>query len=221
MASYSPTAYLANTLASTQGWYSNLGNTLQTASTVWNEEPNGYWPQLPAVQTITFGSSTTVVLQEFINQYYGFQTFAQSQWNTFQVYGTTVISGGTVTVGAQATPEELAVWAEDARKSAEKSEAASKRSEELLLSLLNDRQLETYHAEKMFEVFVGSKLYRLRLGHKVHEIGPDGKAKVAYCIHPEFKYKLPGCDVLVAQKLMLETDPEGFHKMANEWPVAA
>jgi hypothetical protein len=139
--------------------------------------------------------------------------------NTWWVYGDGVISI-TPTLWVE-TPEQAAERAAELEKYTKRRAVAHKRSEDLLVSLLNPKQLETYHADKVIDIEVRGRVYRLRPGWKVHEIEKDGKARVAYCIHPGSEHGLPECDVLIAQKLLLETDPDKFHKIANRWPVAA
>ncbi len=61
--------------------------------------------------------------------------------------------------------------------------------------------------------------YQIRLGqaHNVFRVDETGQRVVEYCLIT--KGILPVCDQLLAQKVLLETDPETFHKTANAWSL--
>lgn len=114
---------------------------------------------------------------------------------------------------------------EQARKVLEKSkaarEAAEKCARELLLSVLSEEQRKEYERDKAFHVEAkdGTR-YRLKHGWagNVEELNELGIAIARYCIHPNVQ--IPEADNLVAQKLMLETDPERFRRTANRTDLA-
>lgn len=61
--------------------------------------------------------------------------------------------------------------------------------------------------------------YQIRLGqaHNVFRVNETGQRVIEYCLIT--KGILPVCDQLLAQKVLLETDPETFHKTANAWSL--
>lgn len=95
-------------------------------------------------------------------------------------------------------------------------EEADKRAEELLKKHLDQKQREQYEKDKKFRVRSKDgaefELASLWSGNAV-ELTPDGKRLARFCIHPREYVPIP--DLLLAQKLMLETDPETFRKTAN------
>lgn len=98
--------------------------------------------------------------------------------------------------------------------------AAEARARELLLSVLSDQQREEYERTKAFRVKAADgKEYRLKHGWagNVEELDEFGKAIARLCIHPSAA--IPEADNLVAQKLMIETDPESFRRIANRTPI--
>lgn len=135
---------------------------------------------------------------------------AYQQYVTYNQYATaTACAYGTINAHAE-TAEELA---EREKKDAIR-QAAAKRAEELLNSLLDDKQREQYGAHKHFDVDVAGKIYRLAPYDRVRLL-EAGKATIAYCIHPDHMHGLPAADVLIAQKLLLETNEAHFLKTAN------
>lgn len=99
--------------------------------------------------------------------------------------------------------------------------AARRRAQELLLSQLDAEQRAAFLTRKAFRV-VGAdgKLYEIARGrqHNVFELDAQGRRRTEFCItHAD----LPDEDILVAQKLLLETDVARFRRIANATPVAA
>jgi hypothetical protein len=91
----------------------------------------------------------------------------------------------------------------------------------LLRDWLSPQQRAQFDRTGYFEV-VGShtgKRYRVHYGAttNVHEIDEIGRPKVGWCFVPE-GYLVPG-DVMLAQKIALETDELRVLKLANEFPV--
>lgn len=104
-------------------------------------------------------------------------------------------------------------------EAAQKAREAYERAEKLLLDALDKIQAEQYKKDK--KITVQSKtgeIFELASawsGNAV-EITPDGKRLARFCIHPREQIPIP--DLLLAQKLMLETDPESFRRIANRTP---
>lgn len=89
------------------------------------------------------------------------------------------------------------------------------RAEALLLSGLSLEQAESLRKYQYFLVSSkdGKRLYRISYGiaGNIHLI-EKGRPVAQYCIHP---VGVPTEDVMLAQKLMLETDEESFLRIAN------
>jgi hypothetical protein len=94
-------------------------------------------------------------------------------------------------------------------------EAAEARADELLAELLEPAQLDEYREHGRFTVVAPSgRTYRLLRGLGVAEVnGEDGRVLRRFCIHPPRWH--PAGDVLVCQKLLLETDEAEFLATAN------
>jgi hypothetical protein len=95
---------------------------------------------------------------------------------------------------------------------------AHDRSRELLISLLDPTQRETYEELEWFEV-TGSagNQYRIHRGNSgnIHWLS-DGEVRGRLCAHPDFSHGyLPDPDVALAQMLALLTDEPGFIRLAN------
>lgn len=109
--------------------------------------------------------------------------------------------------------------AANAKREAEQREraAAEAKADELLLSLLDAPARERYLAEGVVEVRVESgRLYELRKGWagNVAELDPHTRKRTRrFCIHP--RQSMPVADNLVAQMLMLQSDEDEFHRIAN------
>lgn len=106
-------------------------------------------------------------------------------------------------------------------------QAADRKAEELLAEHLAPEQREQYRTNKSFEVVLkarfglGSKRYRINHGWSgnVALLDKDGREVERYCIH--HRELIPVPDLLLAQKLMLETDEEQFLKIANRTRLVA
>jgi hypothetical protein len=140
---------------------------------------------------------------------------AYTEWNSFTIGNYTEVSE---------TEEQRHAREEAARKRKEEHAAAKKRAELLLTSILTDAQRETWEKEKFFEIVVAGKVYRLReRGNYAQRVQlvEAGKPLVEYCIHPSATHELPAPDVLLAQKLLLETNELEFLRIANATRLAA
>jgi hypothetical protein len=105
---------------------------------------------------------------------------------------------------------------------------AHRKAEELLATHLAPEQREQYRREKKFEVILkarfglgSSRRYRVEHGWSgnVYLLDKDGRAIERFCIHHRESVPVP--DLMLAQKLMLETDEEQFLKTANRTRLAA
>lgn len=91
---------------------------------------------------------------------------------------------------------------------------AERRAKKLLISVLNDLQLHEYAKTGSFTtVAADGRIFRLRSGKTAELLGMDGKPVASYCIHLQGGYRPE--DTLVAQKLLLSTDPARFEEVAN------
>lgn len=92
---------------------------------------------------------------------------------------------------------------------------ADKRAEALLVENLTAEQAAQYRQLRRFDVVVGERRYRIRLGWagNVDCVDERGRALERYCIHPV--EAVPYADNLLAQKLMLEMDEAQFLRVAN------
>lgn len=95
---------------------------------------------------------------------------------------------------------------------------AQGRARDLLLLSLDNKQRKTLLNKGYFVVRAGNGcFYRLRYTRHapVARLGPRGRRRGSYCIVPNFHHHFaPREDVLLSIKLMLETDPKGFHLVA-------
>lgn len=120
--------------------------------------------------------------------------------------------------GEPLTQEEadrrLAATRAEAHKSAIRRKKAVKKGRKLLLEVLTEAQQAEYARTKSFTVQgADGKIYKLRKGGTTHQIDESGLAVLSHCIHLPYSYIDE--DTLIAVKLMLETDPATFLKIAN------
>jgi hypothetical protein len=109
-----------------------------------------------------------------------------------------------------------AEYVERPAKDSPEWKAAEDLAERLLMTLLTDEQRRCYEKDKTFYTQVNGKLFKFTFGTvaNVHLI-EDGKVAERYCVHPSsWRNPCPTADVMAAQKLMLETNPEQFLKVA-------
>jgi len=162
-------------------------------------------------------------------------TATTTAWRTW----TTAASGSTYTIARAPkprplTPEEQARADEDHRKWREQEAArraerdrqeaerkrleaeADKRAEELLLAHLDAEQKKEYAKDKTFHVRCRHgrryRIHRAWSGH-VTRLNEQNRPVERFCIHPRESVPLPDNQLLA--KLMLETDPDHFRKVAN------
>lgn len=154
--------------------------------------------------TITWSANTTAATWIGLNGYWPQQVNSNA-------YG----YGG---YGAESSQQQLRRRAQ-ANREWEEFKRASERARELLYELLDEEQQAEFESKRYFHVETadGRRRYRIVKGNGVREV-KDDRVTSYLCIHPE-KY-LPDEDVMVAQKLMIETDEEAFLEIANATPAA-
>lgn len=103
----------------------------------------------------------------------------------------------------------------EARK--KEQEEANARANELLESNLSDEQRRQLREIDAIIINLVSRQYRIRRDGAVHELDKDGKPVASYCIHPRENF--PPADIMLAKKLMLETDEGAFLRIANKTPI--
>jgi hypothetical protein len=120
----------------------------------------------------------------------------------------------------------LAEWARKVRALCDRrreffADTRKARSIKLLREWLSPEQLAQFDAKRYFDV-IGSdsgKRYRIRYGSatNVYEIDGDGRSIVGWCFVPT-GYLVAG-DVMLAQKIALETNELRALAVANRFPV--
>lgn len=108
-------------------------------------------------------------------------------------------------------PQEAAERREQREARRLLAERASARAEELLLSCLDEEQRDQLAALDRFSVTAASgRVYWIERGYA----GNVRSGGYRYCIHGPVD--LPHADQMLMQKLLLETDEQGFLRTANE-----
>lgn len=169
--------------------------TCATSDSVWCE-----WNTTASTTTYATTASAPVVWQ---------------RWNTVQ-------KAPELTAEQQAAAEANRLAHEQAAEKAKKEqEEATRRAEELLNRHLNEEQRKQYRKEKKFKV-IGGDGAAFEIGSQwsgnVSELNGRGKPIRRFCAHPREQVPIP--DLMLSQKLMLETDPEAFRKIANKTELA-
>jgi hypothetical protein len=115
------------------------------------------------------------------------------------------------------TPEATAARLKQIEEQQAKHKAASLRAENLLFTILTPSQVRQYTDDEYFDVQISGRTYRIRKGYSRNiELIEAGKPVAKYCAHPEDAYHTPAPDAMLAQLLMLQTDEQGFLKLANK-----
>ncbi len=106
----------------------------------------------------------------------------------------------------------------EAKAREEKRKAAEKKALDLLLDHLDEGQKAIFNKEGSLVVFGGKsgKRYRINKGWSgnVESLGEDGKVFERWCFH--FQDRLPEYDLMLAQKLMLESNEDAAAGIANK-----
>jgi hypothetical protein len=121
----------------------------------------------------------------------------------------------------------LAEWAREVQAWRERhrelfgEDAKEARGIKLLREWLSSEQRAEFDANRYFDVIGcdSGKRYRIRYGSaaNVHEIDDDGRSLVGWCFVPTGN--LFAGDVVLAQKIALETNEIGALAVANRFPV--
>lgn len=113
---------------------------------------------------------------------------------------------------------EEARWKKIAEEERAARLVAEEKAERLLQSLLTPEQRETLENKKCFYLHSAGKKYRIDRGSHGNVKLVDERDEVieSYCIQP---VGVPVGDSMAAQKLLLETDPESFRRIANITPI--
>ena len=85
----------------------------------------------------------------------------------------------------------------------------------LLRHHLNYSQWKTYRQHGYFYVYTNNRAFKVYGYYGVEELDSDGVGLISYCLHGKSN-ELPQSDVLIIQKLMIETDLEEFERVANK-----
>ncbi len=103
----------------------------------------------------------------------------------------------------------------DGHKRLEAKKEANRKAELLLRSCLTQQQLDDLDQKKCFYLYSKGRKYRIDRGQhgNVKLLGEQDRVLESYCIQP--KGGLPDADAMLAQKLLLETDPEQFRQISN------
>lgn len=168
--------------------------------TAWNNQYRLTYP-ITSATTTTFTTNNTV----------------WTAWN--QQFTTAPI--GRIYPGRAVSQEERDKWKlqeEEDRRKYEKIERerleANGKAEVLLLRHLTDKQKEDLRTKNFFDIDVEGIQYRIKRGShgNVHMLGKRDEISKSFCIQPK---DCPEGDAMLAQKLLLETNPENFWKQAN------
>ena len=106
---------------------------------------------------------------------------------------------------------------------AQRQELAKDRATALLLDSLSACQRHQYKDHRYFDVIGGESGKRYRIWHRtmqnIEELGAQGERRCIWCVHPA---DVPLCDVLLAQKIALESFERDALRIANgysDWPT--
>lgn len=107
-------------------------------------------------------------------------------------------------------------WKKKAEEEKKLREAAEKRATELLLQCLNAEQRASFKKDGRFKVVAGDgAAFEIEYGShgNVKELDKKGNRVAAWCAN--VPSNLPFGDNVLAQKLLLETNPKEFRRIAN------
>ena len=97
-------------------------------------------------------------------------------------------------------------------------QAVERRAKELLESCLSFQQLSDFLIHRRFDVkgSLGVHTYRIDNVGNVRRLNIEGRSDISYCIHPDrYRHPVPTYDLILAKKLMIETDETLFLDTAN------
>lgn len=146
-------------------------------------------------------------------------------WNQLGVYNTNGIRAASPVI--ERTPEQIRVeyiyrirTQALALRARVKKRTADRSAEDLLISQLTEAQAEEYRRLNRFHIITADGIFRVRRGWAgnidvVQDMFSDhpGNILERWCVHPSRQVPVP--DNMLAQKLMLDTDPKTLRKIAN------
>jgi hypothetical protein len=115
---------------------------------------------------------------------------------------------------------------ENLRKEAAERKLAEEKAKKLLEECLTPVQKRAFRRWGVIPVVAKSgKFYRIETGRQGNIVEMEKRKAVArYCVHPGRDPRggiVPTFDVMLAQKLLIETDEKRFLKLANKTRIAA
>lgn len=183
--------------------------------------------------TVTYSTGARTWVMDGWDRTYTATTTAATDWDIY--YGPAtyrdryVIRPEQIMRPVRVSPEERArreaqerQWEEERKQREEIRKIAEGKAEKLLLALLTPEQQADYKEHRRFFLQVNGQMFRIDHGHtgNVKRVDPVTREVTdSYCIHPSCAHGCPDQDVMLAQKLMLETDPEQFVKSSNHYRV--
>jgi hypothetical protein len=206
---------LGGTVANTSGGLTGeitLSGIQQMMSQIIFTPSNGvvYYGGIDWGSTVSTSAVTTVtypVIPETIWQY-------QYQYQNVMMGAL----GNVVYQQAAQTPEQRAAWVKSEAERAAKKDAATKRAENLLFTILKPEQVRQYEDHGYFETEIDDRIYRIhKRSHSANvELIVKGKPVAKYCAHPANAYETPVMDTMISQLLALKTDEARFLRTANK-----
>jgi hypothetical protein len=107
------------------------------------------------------------------------------------------------------------------RAKLQRGEKAAEKAEALLIEWLSPAQLAQYESNRYFDVTGSHSGKRYRIRRKEHmnidELDGSGARVAVWCFKPEGY--LPVDDIMLAQKVILETDKRAALVIANQHPA--
>lgn len=100
-----------------------------------------------------------------------------------------------------------------------KAAEANERAEKLLQEVLSPAQRAELQRKNYFHVRANGRRFRITRGWAGNVLEVDARSRLRYrfCAHPN--QHVPAPDVMLAQKLVLESEPERFFSVANKSQV--
>lgn len=111
-------------------------------------------------------------------------------------------------------------WQAEQAERERKAKKAQRLARKVLCENLTRRQRQTLERLGYFDIEVKGRRFRIhanRYQHNVRELDAEGREMREYCAHTS--HACPVDDHLLAQKLMLETEPDEFARIANVWDL--
>jgi hypothetical protein len=182
-------------------------NSLQPGQLVTAEQLNALWAGWNASYTFTVQSGSVTPVWNGWNTGYAQVPKAQREAREAQM------------------TEANRRYAEEQKVAAGKAKAVKERAEKLLREALSKEQHKHLKEKGFFELVVhdskkkATRTYRIHQGtHGNVRLVEGGREVTRYCGQP---VGVPVEDAMLAQKLMLETDEEGFLRVANATRLTA